>query len=210
MVMLEHRLYTLPDFFEGEGDRINELFASGLPYLHLRKPNSTLEQCQTLLEQIEPLYHRQIILHQHWALGTISKVGGLHWTEKQRAIIPIEDFAQEVAKQQAKGYQVGTAIHHPQQLEIVPLTIDYVTVSPVFESISKPNYQAHYHWKNKGTYPFTLVALGGIAPNKLAAVYARGFRSVALLGAIWQPQTSILKNYQQVWQAIQQLEDPIH
>ncbi|MGH1335196.1 MAG: thiamine phosphate synthase [Aureispira sp.] len=205
--MLEHRLYTWPNFLEGEGKLINELFARELPYLHLRKPNSSLEECQTLLEQINPIYYSQIILHQYWELGKVLKLGGVHWTERQRTSLSIEAFAQQVADQQAAGYQVGTAIHHPKQLEELPETLNYVTVSPVFESISKPNYQANYQWKDDKTTPFLLVALGGIAPDKLEAVQARGFHAVAVLGAVWQPLKSVLQNYEQLWQGIQQVED---
>ena len=201
--MLQHRVYTWPEFLPREGEWINALFEKGLPCLHVRKPQSSWQEGQALLRQIEPVYHARIILHQHWDLGADFGVGGGHWTEAQRANHP--DFEQTVLAQQAQGWQVGTAIHHPQQLASLPSCLDYVTVSPIFESISKPNYKASYTWEDHGKHPYTLVALGGITPSNLAAVQARGFKAVALLGAIWQPSTSIIDNYQQLCLALQQL-----
>lgn len=202
---MQHRLYTWPDFLEGEGALINALFEMGLPWLHLRKPQATLAACRHLLEQIDESYHERIIVHQHWELAAWFELGGIHWTEHSRALVTPLEFAQKVKRQQTQGLQVGTAIHHPQQLAELPASLDYVTVSPIFESISKPNYTARYHWEDRGDYSFALVALGGIEPANLALVQARGFGSVAVLGAVWKPQTAILQNYQQLCQALQQL-----
>ncbi|MFK7796406.1 MAG: thiamine phosphate synthase [Aureispira sp.] len=202
---MQHRLYTWPDFLEGEGGLINALFEMGLPLLHLRKPQATLAACRHLLEQIDRRYHQRIMVHQHWELTALFELGGIHWTERSRALVTPLELEQEVKRQQAKGLQVGTAIHHPQQLAELPASLDYVTVSPIFESISKLAYKANYYWENRDDYSFVLVALGGIEPSNLALVQKRGFSSVAVLGAIWKPQTAILQNYQHLCQALQQL-----
>lgn len=201
---MQHRLYTWPDFLEEEGRLINTLFEMGLPLLHLRKPQATLAACQHLLEQIDKRYHERIIVHEHWELTASFDLGGIHWTERSRASVKSSVFEQQLRVQQARGLQVGTAIHHPKQLDELPASLDYVTVSPIFESISKPNYKASYHWEDRGNYPFLLVALGGIEASNLALVQARGFSSVAVLGAVWKPQTAVLQNYQQLCQALKQ------
>lgn len=205
--MLEHRLYTWPDFLEEEANLINQFFALGLPYLHLRKPKSSLKDCQRLLKKINSINHSKIILHQHWELADQFAIGGMHWTESRRAVETTNNFVQQVARQQEAGYQVGCAIHQPEQLSQLPPSLDYVTVSPIFESISKPNHKATHTWEDKGEHPFLLVALGGVSLAKLAAVQVRGFRSVALLGAVWLPRSQALKNYQQICLKIQQLLD---
>lgn len=204
---MQHRLYTWPDFLQGEGRLINALFDKGLPWLHLRKPAASLVACRLLLEQIDRQYHRRIIVHQHWELTALFELGGIHWTEQSRALYSPSELIQKVQVQQAMGLQVGTAIHQPEQLAELPALLDYVTVSPIFESISKPNYKASYHWEDHGHYPFVLVALGGIEPSNLVLVQKRGFGSVAVLGTVWQPQAAVLQNYQQLCQALQQLSD---
>ena len=58
-------LLTRPDFFSGEADTINALFAAGLPILHLRKPQATQEQKEALVAQIAPAYRDRIVMHNH-------------------------------------------------------------------------------------------------------------------------------------------------
>lgn len=204
MGVLQHRLYTWPEFLEGEAHIINELFALGLPCLHLRKPTSSLEEYQALLKEINAAYHPKIILHQHWEVADEFNIQGLHWTEGRRTTETPSNFAYQVADQQAKGYQVGSSIHQPGQLLEMPNSLDYVTVSPVFESISKPNYRASHVWKDSGKYPFLLVGLGGVASDKITELQARGFKAIALLGAIWKPADQAIEKYQELCQRLQQ------
>ena len=46
---MKHRLYTVPDFFEGEADLINQLFEEGLPCLHFRKTQRSIHPFIDLL-----------------------------------------------------------------------------------------------------------------------------------------------------------------
>ena len=41
---------TLPDFIENESTYINQLFKAGIDLLHLRKPESNIEECRQLLQ----------------------------------------------------------------------------------------------------------------------------------------------------------------
>jgi thiamine-phosphate pyrophosphorylase len=203
---IEHRLYTSPDFLEGEAHLLNQFFDRGLPWLHLRKPSGSVENCRSLLEGIDQAHYSKIIVHQHWQLVEEFGLGGIHWTEIRRATETPSQFAEELRKQKAKGYQVGTSIHQPGQLQEMPESLDYVTVSPIFESISKPNYMVSHTWYDRGEHAFLLVGLGGIAPPRLAEVRTRGFKSVALLGAIWKHPAQAFENYQQLCQALAQLD----
>ena len=40
---------TLPDFIENESTYINQLFKAGIDLLHLRKPESNIEECKQLI-----------------------------------------------------------------------------------------------------------------------------------------------------------------
>ena len=37
---------TMPDFIENEANNINQLFEAGLDLLHLRKPESCIDDCE--------------------------------------------------------------------------------------------------------------------------------------------------------------------
>ena len=39
---------TLPDFIEKESTYINQLFKAGIDLLHLRKPESNIEECKQI------------------------------------------------------------------------------------------------------------------------------------------------------------------
>lgn len=203
---MRHRLYTTPEALPNEGIKLNRLLEQGLPWLHLRKPNYTLKELEALLQSIEVAYHPRLVLHQHWTLAEHYAVGGVHWTEWSRRQQEPADFAKAVAKQQAYGWQVGTAVHHPLTLDRLPHYIDYATVSPVFPSISKPHYHPNLDWHNTGKYPFTLIGLGGIDGPNLQLAYDRGFREVIFLGAIWsEPQRTLIR-YKKLCQRLQQLD----
>lgn len=63
--------------------------------------------------------------------------------------------------------------------------LDYITLSPVFDSISKPGYTS----VEFGPLPsgVTVIGLGGVTTDRAVQLKARGFAGAAMLGAIpWQ------------------------
>lgn len=75
---MEFLLITQPHFFEGETDICNEQFAKGLKRLHLRKPEASMQQLAKWIEEIEPAYHKRIVLHDHYDLALQYDLGGIH------------------------------------------------------------------------------------------------------------------------------------
>lgn len=50
---------TLPDFIENESTYINQLFKAGIDLLHLRKPESNIEECKRLIQEIDKKWHKK-------------------------------------------------------------------------------------------------------------------------------------------------------
>ena len=69
---------TLPDFFEGETEIVNELFRAGLERLHLRKPGAGRESLEEWIGRIKEEYRPRIILHDHFDLVLQYGLGGVH------------------------------------------------------------------------------------------------------------------------------------
>jgi thiamine-phosphate pyrophosphorylase len=72
-------------------------------------------------------------------------------------------------------------------LETQDVGADYVTLSPIFQSISKPDYNKELGLEmlsEAASYNISIVALGGITPNNAAACYAAGSSGVAMMGAV--------------------------
>ena len=194
--MMNHRVYTVPDFFEGESDLINQLFEEGLPCLHLRKVQRSIHPFIDLLIQIERKHHAKIIVHQYPELVEMFALSGLHLTESARRVLSKKALQDLIIKQHKNERQIGTSIHQKMDLDGLPKDLDYCTLSPVFSSISKQNYEPRVDWQveNLGL-PFSLVALGGISVPTLDACFQRGFREVAFLGAVWNDLSNVLHNY---------------
>ncbi|BDS11819.1 thiamine phosphate synthase [Aureispira anguillae] len=204
---MEHRLYSTPIFFQEEALILNHLFENGLPCLHLRKPMATKADCVDLLKKINAKFYARIILHQHLELVEEFNLLGVHLTESARRALSSEALKQLIETCHAKDRIIGTAIHQRIDLLTLPKQLDYVTLSPVFPSISKPNYQPTENWSiHDLSFPFQLIALGGVNARTLAAAYERGFKAVAFLGAVWNGKASALENYQKLCKKIQAID----
>lgn len=193
---MEHRVYTTPDFFENESSLLNQLFEMGLPCLHLRKPQGTKTDFKALLDSLKVSFYDRIIVHQQFELFDDFGLKGIHLTESKRRSLTERELNDLIQSCHEKKAIIGTAIHQKEDLEHLPLTLDYVTLSPIFSSISKKNYLPEIDWKTANlTQNFRWVALGGIGLKTLAAAYEKGFREVAFLGAVWKDLSKVSINY---------------
>jgi thiamine-phosphate pyrophosphorylase len=70
-------------------------------------------------------------------------------------------------------------------------TVDYVFLSPIFDSISKVGYQSSYttdeltRARDEGVIDRNVIAMGGISLDRIPQVAELGFGGVALLGDVW-------------------------
>lgn len=170
-----------PIFFEGEADKINRLFAEGLPCLHLRKPDATKEAMEKLLHTIDSRFHARIMLHSHFELATEFSVRGLHFNERNKGLIELYS--------RFSGAKSTTA-HEIAALDNIPAGIDYVLFSPLFPSVSKEGYSREWDFGQlrkalEKPRNFKIVALGGITQERIAEVKALGFDDYAMLGSVW-------------------------
>lgn len=190
---------TLPEFFPAEAQCINSLFASGLPMLHLRKPEANLCDVERLLLSIDTRYYDRIAIHYHHELAMRYSLGGIH----------LSGIAPDVPA----GWQgrVSRSCHSLAEVEQYSPQCSYVFLSPIFDSISKQGYNSKFTLSDlqsaavQGIINSRVVALGGITTDNLSQVRALGFGGAAVLGALWQsrePQ-KIIQRFEQfnaAWQ----------
>lgn len=204
---MQLRIFTSPDFISSEAHYIQLLFEAGLTCLHLRKPAASVLQYAQLIQQIPQQFHSKIYLHQYPELADKYSLAGYHLRSTDR--VSMSEIAQKELLEYFKNstMQLGTSVHHPTELERLAADYDYLTVSPVFSSISKLNYHPSYRWLvDIEKHKTTVVALGGIDTNTLELAYRRGFRSVACLGAIWENPPLSLTKYKQLCQIIHSID----
>ncbi len=171
-------LLSSPDQLDNELTILNNLFEMGLNYFHLRKPNFSLEETRLYLKDINPIYYPNIVLHQHYKLAHDFPLKGIHLTEK--------------TKKTYQGNQqiISAAFHQIEAINEYLPSLNYAFLSPIFNSISKPNYASAFSLDQlKTSLPeltTSTIALGGMEESKIKLAKEIGFSGVALLGSIWQ------------------------
>lgn len=178
---MEFILFSYPTNFKEETTIVNFFFENGLTCLHLRKPFNTVEEVSQYLNEIDKKYHNRIVLHQFHSLVDRFKLKGLHFKSKQTTVKPSD-----------KALSLSKAFHSVEQIINDCKNLDYCTLSPVFDSISKIGYEGLV---KKGDLnleecksinkKLKIIALGGITPENIPTVKKMGFDGVGILGFVW-------------------------
>lgn len=170
---------TLPDFIQGEAANIRWLLDAGMDLIHLRKPCSTYEQCAALLEEIPQEYHSRIVTHDHFSLCKEFALKGVHLNS--RNTIPPEGFMGSVS----------CSCHSVEEVARRKQIVDYVFLSPVFDSISKKGYHSAFSPQSlteaarQGIIDHNVIALGGVTASRIGSLREWHFGGAAFLGDIW-------------------------
>ena len=139
-------------------------------FVHIRKPDSPLPEVRALIETIPAELHPKLKLHDHFSLIEEFDLGGVHLNSRN-----------PVAPQGALS--VSKSFHSLDELKDAG-QFDYVTLSPVFDSISKQGYRAAFDFddlKKELSAVNNVIALGGITPDKFQLLKSLGFSGAALL-----------------------------
>ena len=172
---------TMPDFIENEANYINQLFEAGLDLLHLRKPESCIDDCERLLQEINPKWYPGIVVYDHFSLCQKYHLHGIHLNSRNHQV---PDGFQGSLSRSCHTFREVTAA----QKEAV---FSYVFLSPIFDSISKKGYKHNIANKdledagNNGIINEKVIALGGIIPQFIPQLRAWNFGGAAFLGDIW-------------------------
>lgn len=168
---------TSPKAIAGEAERISEILRNGeADIVHIRKPDWSKVDTAELLRQIPPEFYPQIKIHDHFSLLDEFPLMGVHLNARN-----------DTPPKNASS--VSRSLHSIEQL---PLSehYDYVTLSPIFDSISKTGYKSQFSLPElkpllKGR---RVIALGGVTPDKFPALKEAGFAGAAMLGHFWLKQ----------------------
>lgn len=170
---------TSPDFLPGEASAIVMLLQSGINIVHLRKPQADVSACRKLIEEIPPQYYPRIVLHQHFELCNKYHLRGIHLNSRN-STIPV----------QFEGH-ISCSCHSFQEVKEKKGKVDYVFLSPIFDSISKQGYQSAFtieslqQAQQEGIIDSKVIALGGITANKIPVLRSLSFGGAALMGDLW-------------------------
>ena len=178
--MMEWIVITSPGFLQGEADFIDRLFGHGLDRLHLRKPGADIGECRRLLDGISREWLPQIVVHDNFGLCREYGLGGVHLNGRNPMAPPNHEGS------------VSRSCHSLEEISRYKGECDYLTLSPIFNSISKQGYMAAFGpgqlaaARDSGLIDRRVMALGGVTLENIPRVKELGFGGVAILGDVWQ------------------------
>ena len=171
---------TSPHFIEHEAERIERLLeCEGFWAVHLRKPKASRADCVRLLDRLPESCVRRIVVNAHFALIHDYPLIGIHLNRRNPALPP--------------GYagQRSCSCHTLAEVSQWKPEMDYVFLSPIFDSISKSGYHSAFTLEvlqqaaAHNIIDEKVVALGGVTPDKVKWLRQIGFGGAAMLGAVW-------------------------
>lgn len=174
-----------PEEIPQEAHILNQLFAEGMEFFHLRKPAYAQAQVEALLSQIAPAHYPKIALHHFHPGAERFGIKRMHYPERHRAQTSLPEWE----AQRAQGRRLSTSVHDVETLQHLPSCFDYAFFSPVFTSISKPGYAAVLppdFYLTEPVKAVPVIALGGVEAGTIAQVRKMNFDGAAVLGAIWK------------------------
>lgn len=177
---MEWIVITSPGFLQGEADFIDRLFGHGLDRLHLRKPGADIGECRRLLDGISREWLPRIVVHDNFGLCREYGLGGVHLNGRNPMAPPNHEGS------------VSRSCHSLEEISRYKGECDYLTLSPIFNSISKQGYMAAFGpgqlaaARDSGLIDSRVMALGGVTLENIPRVRELGFGGVAILGDVWQ------------------------
>mgnify|MGYP002859927606 CR=1 FL=1 len=173
---------TRPDFFDAEAQQIVRHLQSGrVGLVHIRKPGASRDAVERLIRQIPAELHNRLVLHDHHDLAQEYHLHGVHLNSRNPH--PPQDW---------QG-AVSISCHSIAELaEQRKRPFAYMSLSPVFDSISKQGYKAAFTAEElreahrRGIIDNRVLALGGVTFNKLSEIKQMGFGGAMILGDAWK------------------------
>lgn len=173
-----------------EIESIVQLFEHNLEYFHLRKPTFSEAEYEDFISKIPEQYRNKIIIHNYHNLAIKYNLKGVHFSS--------------YTKNGLKGTNLhkSKSCHSIEEIKQIKNLYNYVFLSPIFPSISKPDYQSNFNTQELKTFLTDkndlpqVIALGGISFEKIPLIKQLGFAGMAVLGTIWQeknPEKRLIK-----------------
>ncbi len=174
-------IITQPCFIEKEGERITDYLRKGkCDFVHIRKPEARRVDIETLLRVIPVDLHHRLSLHEHFELASTYRIHGLHVNSRSSSIP--DNFRGNVSR----------SLHSLEEVERLKGKYSFVSLSPIFNSISKQGYLSAFTPEQletarvNGIIDEKVFALGGITFSILPKVKAMGFGGAMILGDAWK------------------------
>lgn len=174
--MMRTIVITPEDIIHGEAAKIHSMLDCGVWRIHIRHPKATTGQLAEIIENIPVDKRQRVSIHDHFELAEPMGIGGLHLNSRNSKV--------------PAGFKglISRSCHSIEELDMYP-ELDYLFLSPVYDSISKTGYKAHFSNDELAAARLgsRVFALGGVRPRHFTELQQLGFGGAAMLGAAWKP-----------------------
>lgn len=169
---------TTPKVTDDDASIIERLLDRGIDIIHLRKPESTIDECRKLLTKLTAEQRSKIVIHDYPELYSEFSLRGVH-INRNITSLPI-------------GYNgsISRSCHTFEEVLSYKEECDYLFLSPIFDSISKRGYKSRFsdevlrRASVEGLIDSKVIALGGVTLDKIPYLRSLNFGGVAMMGAI--------------------------
>lgn len=173
---------TSPEFLPGEAEAVAALLDAGAWRVHVRKPGADAAGISAFLKSLPQRYRCRISLHDCLDLALRYDLGGVHLNARNPH--PPSGFTGMLSR----------SCHSLEELSWHAGRCDYMFLSPIFDSISKPGYCSRFPMEElrRSTVCGSeagwqrVFALGGVSPANIRQVSDAGFGGAAVLGYLWE------------------------
>ena len=122
---------TPPEPIENEALKIERLLGAGADVISLRKPGIGPRYIESVLEQIRPVLRKRIKLHDYPEIAQHFHTGfQLNSRNSEVSGIP--------------SSMLSKGCHSLNEVIVLDMEVDYVTLSPIYDSISKAGYESQF------------------------------------------------------------------
>ena len=177
--------FTMPAPAPDEARRIAMLIDDGWDYVHLRHPGLSLADAASILSDIPAGMTGRIIMHDHFDLARDFNIAALQLNSRNPS---------------TPEWYTGAVTASCHSIEEVMRrgAMKYVTLSPVFDSISKPGYMRAFtsgQLDRLSESKVDVIALGGINNENINELSHYPFAGFAVMGALaWHDDINLFKN----------------
>ncbi len=203
-------LITLPELIPGEAALIVALQQAGAGIIHLRKPGADPNRLTALLDELKAAGadFQRLTLHGPESLARRYGFGGIHLKndELDRRAEALSQHRDTKSSLESSTLRLSGSAHSWDEARRWAPVVDYLWLSPLFDSISKVGYRsgidlteasrwllnarqpqdtANTNDPTRFPYPERIVALGGISAENIVRVRMAGFGGAAVLGDLW-------------------------
>lgn len=176
-------VFTPEKYLKGEEERISRLILdSEADFIHLRHPSLTISEIGRILDNLNPKVLKKVTIHDNFELIRDYPIGGVHLNSRN----PV--FPTNIEP----DIRVSVSCHSIKEVmdyDDAGINLNYLTLSPIFDSISKKGYKSAFDLPELSRIlpeiSIPIVALGGVTPDTFPLLEKTGFAGAAMLGWYW-------------------------